>query len=159
MGTQSVKEKRPSFLQGAKKCKQKRPASSTSKNLGGRKLYDEFLRGKNRCVIMDDETYVIADFKQLPGRSFYKAFHRFGVARQFKYQSLTKFPKKYMVWQAICSCGKKSTSYVGKGTMKSSTYIKECLKKRLLPFIRSHSVSPLFWPDLASIHYSKEALE
>ena len=33
-------------------------------------------------------------------------------------------------------------------------YIKECLKKRLLPFIRSHSVPVKFWPDLATIHYA-----
>lgn len=124
-----------------------------------RKLYDEFLRSQKRCVVMDDETYVVADFKQLPGRSFYKALHRFGVSRAFKYQGFTKFPKKYMVWQAICSCGGRSKCYIAKGTMKSPNYIKECLGKRLLPFLKSHDVQPLFWPDLATIHYSKAALE
>ena len=38
-------------------------------------------------------------------------------------------------------------------------YIKECLKKRLLPFIKSHNTSTFFWPNLASIHYSKNTVE
>ena len=35
----------------------------------------------------------------------------------------------------------------------------ECLKKRLLPFLKTHNVPTIFWPDLASCHYSKDALE
>lgn len=124
-----------------------------------RKLYDVYIRGKARCIILDDETYVVADFKQLPGRGFYRAAFRFGVLRKFKYQGLTKFPKKFMVWQAICSCGKKSSAYIAKGNMKADTYISECLQKRLLPFVRSHNTNPLFWPDLASIHYAKPTME
>lgn len=124
-----------------------------------RKLYDQFLRGKNQCIIMDDETYVIADFKQLPGMGFYRSMKRFGVRRQFKYKALSKFPKKFMVWSAICSCGLKSRSYIAKGSMKTDTYINECLNKRLLPFIRAHTIPVLFWPDLASIHYAKSAME
>lgn len=123
-----------------------------------RKLYDRYLRGKKSCVILDDETYCVADFKQLPGRGFYRSFKRFGVAKQFKYQGLTKFPKKYLVWQSICSCGRRSVPYIAKGNMKTDTYVKECLQKRLLPFIRSHDENTLFWPDLASIHYGSQAL-
>ena len=37
-----------------------------------RKLYREYLT-KFSCVIMDDETYVLEDFKQLPGMCFYTA--------------------------------------------------------------------------------------
>lgn len=33
------------------------------------------------------------------------------------------------------------------------------MQKRLLPFLRSHSSQPLFWPDLASCHYSKAVAE
>lgn len=124
-----------------------------------RKLYDEYIRGKKRCVAMDDGTYVIADFKQLPGRGFYRADFRFGVLKKFKYQGFTKFPKKYMVWQAICTCGKRSAAFIAKGNMKTDDYIRECLQKRLLPFVRKHNVNPLFWPDLASIHYSKKTME
>lgn len=124
-----------------------------------RKLYDQYLRGKKRCVVMDDETYVVADFRQLPGRGFYRSGRRFGVAKQFKYQALTKFPKKFMIWQAICSCGKRSAAYIVKGTLKTDSYISECLQKRLLPFYKKHNTKPLFWPDLASIHYSHKTVE
>lgn len=124
-----------------------------------RKLYDNLLRGRNQCIVMDDETYVVGDFKQLPGRAFYYAKFRFGVQKKFKYKFQSKFPTKYMVWQAICSCGKRSRSYIAKGSMKSDVYINECLKNRLLPFLNSHNTPTLFWPDLASCHYSKKTLE
>ena len=36
-----------------------------------RKLYGEVLTKVNCCIIMDDETYIKCDFKQLPGPKFY----------------------------------------------------------------------------------------
>ena len=63
---------------------------------------------------------------------------------------MQKFCKKFLVWQAICKCGKRSSCFVTKETIKTEIYIKECLKKRLSPFLRSHTGNPLFWPDLAS---------
>lgn len=124
-----------------------------------RKLHDLHFRDKNQCVIMDDESYVVGDFAQLPGVGFYRAKYRFGVQRQFKYQGLSKYPTKYLVWQAICSCGGRSKMYIAKGMMNSEVYVKECLQKRLLPFIKSHNNPTLFWPDLASCHYSKQTKE
>ena len=49
-----------------------------------RRLCDKFLRGQKKCVVMDDETYVVLDFRQLPRRGYYRATRRFGVARKFK---------------------------------------------------------------------------
>lgn len=123
-----------------------------------KKLNKDFVK-KFQCCIMDDETYVLADFSQLPGQEFYTADSRGNVAEKFKAKKITKFPKKFLVWQAICSCGKKSSSFVTSGTVNSEIYVKECLQKRLLPFLRKHEVSTFFWPDLASCHYSKMALE
>ena len=36
-------------------------------------------------------------------------------------------------------------------------YLDECIKKRLIPFIKAHHSDGkyLFWPDLASAHYAK----
>jgi hypothetical protein len=59
-----------------------------------------------------------------------------------------------MIWQAICSCGMKSKAFITSRTMNSDLYMKECLEKRLLPFIRQHNSPVKFWPDLASCHYS-----
>lgn len=63
-----------------------------------------------------------------------------------------------MVWQAICSCGLKSKAFITSLRMNSKLYIEECLEKRLLPFIRAHKCPVLFWPDLASCHYSQAVL-
>lgn len=63
------------------------------------------------------------------------------------------------LWQAVCSCGLKSRAFVTSSTLNSDIYINECLQKRLLPLIRSHNSPCLFWPDLASCHYSKKTLE
>lgn len=111
-----------------------------------RRLYDSLLT-KFDCVVMDDETYCKADFKQIPGHEFYTSTNRHDVPAQFKKKMRSKFPKKYLIWQAICSCGQKSRIFVTSGTMNSSIYIKECLQKRLLPFLRKHENQPLFWPD------------
>jgi len=64
-----------------------------------------------------------------------------------------------MVWQAICSCGLRTASFVTQGMINGEIYVKECLQKRLLPFIKKHKASTFFWPDLASCHYSKTAME
>ena len=43
-------------------------------------------------------------------------------------------------------------------SVNSAIYIKECLEKRLLPFIVEFHIDGnyIFWPDLASAHYSNE---
>ena len=71
---------------------------------------------------------------------------------------MDKFPKKFMVWQAICSCGKRSTPFVNSKTMNQDVYIKECLQKRIIPLINQHDSDVLFWPDLASCHYAKKTI-
>lgn len=122
------------------------------------KLYTEVLIEHGGCIIQDDETYLKADFNQMPGQEFYSKRVGKTVVDNFKSKFVDKFAKKHLVWQAICTCGLRSTAYVVTGTLKSDEYIKECLEKRLLPLYRQHNVPPLFWPDLASIHYSRDAI-
>ena len=95
----------------------------------------------------------------MPGQEFYSATQRGGVKERFRTKKKSKFPSKFLVWQAICSCGLRSASFVTSGSINGEIYVKECLEKRLLPFIRKHNISTFFWPDLASCHYSKRALE
>ena len=64
--------------------------------------------------------------------------------------------EKGQVSQKINSCGRASQSFITTGTVNKKIYHEECLKKRLLPFLRSHDALSLFWPDLASCHYAKE---
>lgn len=123
-----------------------------------RKLYENFIT-KFACVVMDDETYIKGDFKQIPGQEFYTSLSRVDAPEECKLKKRSKFPKKYLLWQAICSCGKRSRPFITTGTINGDIYRKECLQKRLLPFIRKHDSPPLFWPDLASCHYSKPVME
>lgn len=124
-----------------------------------RKLYDQVLTKFDGCLLMDDETYVKADFGQIPGQKFYLATARGDVPAKFKFVFADKFARKFMIWQGICSCGKKTKVFVTNKTMTSELYQKECLQKRILPFIRSHDHPVMFWPDLASCHYSKVVQE
>ena len=122
------------------------------------KLYKYIDDEKFECIMMVDKTYVKTDFNQMPGNNYCVPNARGNVDPKFKYKCFDKFAKKYMVWQAICSFGLKFAAYVVKGTMSSDNYIMECLEKILLPFIKRHNTNVLFWPDLASCHYTKKTL-
>lgn len=141
----------------------KQPNRTDKQNLvakqRARLLYDKFLTKFEGCILMDDETYVKMDFKQLPGQKFYASQFRGNVPKKFKYVLQDKFAKKAMIWQAICSCGIKSRTFVTSETMKAPLYIKECLQNRVLPLIRSHHSPVMFWPDLASIHYARATMD
>ena len=114
---------------------------------------------KNECLVMDDESYVKLDFSKLPGKEYYLKKPRETLPSSITTFKTKKFPAKRMIWQAICECGQRSRTFVMKGTMDSQLYIKECLQKRLLPFIKKHNVPCVSWPDLAPIHYSAAALQ
>jgi transposase len=124
-----------------------------------RLLYDRVLTKFNGCLLMDDETYVKTDFKQIPGPKFYVAKLRGHVSLKYKYVQVEKFAKKVLIWQAICSCGMKSRGFGTKSNMNSEMYMKECLQKRLLPLIKAHSVPVTFRHDLASCHYSRSTMD
>lgn len=124
-----------------------------------RKLYEKVLTKYNGCILMDDETYVKMDFGQIPGNKFYLAKRKGNVAGRFKFVFADKFARKLMIWQGICSCGKKTKTFITGDTMNGNVYKEECLQKRVLPFIRSHRGPVKFWPDLASCHYSRDVVK
>lgn len=124
-----------------------------------RKLYNRFLEQPYSCILMDDETYVKEDSRTLPGPQFYTKVIGTDVSDHEKSIQVEKFGQKVLVWQAICSCGLKSSIFYTKGTINADIYRTECLQKRLLPLYKKHSSPPLFWPDLASAHYAKTTLK
>lgn len=134
-------------------------SQKTSSKIRSRNLYDVLLQKPNRCILMDDETYVKLDTSTLPGPQFFNAEQMTDVPDDVRYIRTEKFGKKVLVWQAICSCGLKSSSYFTTGTINGENYRQECIKKRLLPIYRKHTDPPLFWPDLASAHYASATLE
>ena len=141
-----VKEKAPKYIKD-QEIRAKR---------GARAIYNEMLRGK--IIVMDDETYVHFDPSEVPGKKFYKCLKKDTVPDKFRFDSKTKFPKKYLVWQAIDSEGNVSEPFIGQGTITANVCIK-ILKNYLIPFIEKyHSRDEiLFWPDLAPAHYAKVA--
>ena len=123
-----------------------------------RKLVKLFNR-ENLCIIEDDKTYCKKDFSKLPGNQYYYQSKGDYVGNKFKYTQTERFARKILVWQAICSCSLKSATFVTLKTLTSNLYINECLQKCLLPFNNKHSKAVIFWPDLATIHYSKKTME
>lgn len=142
-----------------KKAPNRNEKGTKTARIRARQLLRHKLNNFNGCILMDDETYCKADYSELPGQGFYVSNKRANVSDKFKYKKISKFAKKYMIWQAICTCGKTSKAIIVNRTMNSQFYINECLKKAVLPLYRSHNIPPLFWPDLASCHYSKDVLE
>jgi hypothetical protein len=124
-----------------------------------RLLYDKVLTKHGGCLLMDDETYVKTDFKQIPRQKFYYSQIRGNVPKKYKHILIDKYARKYMIWQGLCSCGLKTRAFVTTLNVSSDLYQKECLEKRLLPLIRKHQVPVKFWPDLASCHYSKSTMK
>jgi transposase len=121
-----------------------------------RKIYRKSL---NKVLILDDETYVTADPKDMCRSMFYHFDHKCQVPDSVRFKSKTKFPKRYLVWQAMDELGNLSNPYVTTGTLTGQVYKSECLEKRLIPFIRKYhsNTSVLFWPDLAPPHYTTDA--
>ena len=119
-----------------------------------RKLYRQSIGKK---FVIDDESYIMADPKNIPGQKYFNFVNKSEVPNDVRYKPKEKFPKKFLVWQAMDECGNVSEPYIKIGTMKAEEYKRECLQKRLLPFIlKHHSIDEiLFWPDLATIHYEK----
>jgi transposase len=61
------------------------------------------------------------------------------------------------VWVAISENGISSPFFAKQNqAIDETTYLNECIVKRLMPFINNHHLKQkvLFWPDLASSHYS-----
>lgn len=143
--------------------KRKVPKRTEKQDITARKraglLYNHLRANKQRCILMDDETYVKMDANTIPLKQFYTI--RKGDTPSDKDSTIRvgKFDKKVLVWQAICSCGSKSTAFFTTGTINQAVYQKECIKKRLLPLYRKHDIPPIFWPDLATAHYARGTLE
>lgn len=120
---------------------------------GCRKVYEKTLK---KVLVIDDETYVTFDPNQVPGRDFVHSADHSQLNYDQKFKQIVKFPKRYLVWQAMDELGNVSDAFISTGTMTGQIYLEECLKKRLIPFIlKYHEIEDIiFWPDLATCHYA-----
>lgn len=62
-----------------------------------RLLYDDVLTKFDGCILIDDETYVKCDFKQLRCQKFYVSNFRGNVLNKFKFVCEDKFAKKLLI--------------------------------------------------------------
>ena len=117
-------------------------------------------QSRGKVIIMDDETDVNADPTEKQGKRFYHTVSKTDVDDKHRFAPKAKFPKRYLVWQAVDSRGNVSDACVTDQTMNWKRYLEECLKRRLLPFIKRYHPGKvvLFWPDLATCHYATEVV-
>lgn len=88
-------------------------------------------------VIMDDETYFNENGMNFYGMNTFSSSKPNLEPKEVRFNSRKKYPFKLLVWVAISKRGR--TAWYIKptnGAVNSDLYIKECLKKRLIPFIK-----------------------
>ena len=114
-----------------------------------------------KFLVIDDETYIPHNPSDVPGKEYFHAADRDEVDYSQKVVPKAKFYKKYLVWQAINENGDVSEPLICEGSLNSQTYLQECVKKGLLPFIDKHynCEDILFWPDLGTSHYANSVTE
>ncbi len=113
-------------------------------------------------IVIDDESYFTIEDKKCSRNDSFYAFDIENVDPNVKFKNVGKFTAKLLVWIAFSSRGFAKAFFMrSRGAINAKTYSKYCIIKRLVPFLREkHSDNNyLFWPDLASSHYTKEKLE
>lgn len=126
------------------------------------KLANLFYRS-SCSIIIYDEKYFTFKGENMPGNAGYYSNDKSTCPDNVRFAGKEKFPQKVMVWIAISDRGisepliRPSKSEA----INSDIYIEECLKKKLLPFIHEfhQDLNYIFWPDLASAHYSKATVD
>ena len=122
-------------------------------------IYDNY----RKCdFLIDDESYFTLRNSTLAGNDEYYTSDKKPTPSRVSTKNKSKYEPKLLVWIAISPKGVTHAHISPSGqAINGHTYLKNCLKSKLLPFIRA--MYPLdnyiFWPDLASAHYSKTVLE
>lgn len=121
-----------------------------------RRLY-RLLTNNDFELVMDDEKYFpLADQSVPTNRGFYSSDRKV-TKPDVKFKQSQKYEPKILVWMALSTNGVSSPFFAKqKQAINETTYLNECIMKRLMPFIENHHHKDkvLFWPDLASSHYS-----
>lgn len=119
-------------------------------------LYNKYHKKK---FILDDEKYFT--LTSTINDNFYSSSIN-TTPNEIKFKEKQKFEPKVMLWIALSERGISKPFVVPSGlAINQIIYQKECIKKRLIPFINAHHSDNnyLFWPDKASSHYAKKTIE
>ena len=130
---------------------------SEAKRLCGR-LYRKFARAS---WIIDDESYFTLSHSTINSNNIFYASNIDDTPPGVKFCSKSKFEKKVLVWLAIGPNGwSEPLIKESNFAINGKVYLEECVKKRLIPYIRTHyDDNYVFWPDKASAHYAKAVVE
>ncbi len=123
----------------------------------------DLLRDCRCSVVMDDEKYFTFCANNMLGNVGYYTDNKQACPESVRFASETKYPPKILVWIAISERGLSRPLFrcQKSAAINSEIYINECLRPRLLPFLRNHHADDdyIFWPDLASAHYHKDTVQ
>lgn len=111
-------------------------------------------------LIIDDEKYFGFYNDEDPGNSAYYTSDRTNTPNDVRCKGKEKYPKKLLVYLAFSERGisKPLIRPQSSPSVNSDTYLKECIKKRIMPFVREYHADAkyIFWPDKATAHYVKK---
>jgi transposase len=146
--------------------KKKRAPRYTEKQLEevptrARRLYRTLLK-EDFDLVMDDEKYFsLTKDSVSTNRGFYTSDPNITPAN-VKFKRTQKYSPKILVWIALSEKGTSEPFFAEqKQAINESTYLNYCIKRRLIPFIKHYHKSSevLFWPDLATSHYSSSVTQ
>ena len=111
-------------------------------------------------VVMDDEKYFMFTYQSIPINRGYYTSNKAETPSDVKFKQSRKYEPKMLVWIAISTNGISLPFFAKQQQQQQAinekTYLKECILKRLIPFIKTYHLNNkvFLWPDLASSHYS-----
>ena len=113
-------------------------------------------------MVMDDEKYFLLHNEPIAANRGFYTFDPSAAPLGVKFKSTQKFEAKILVWIAISESGISTPFFAEQQqTVTQTTYLNECIKARLMPFIEKyhHKKKGLFWPDLTRSHYALKVME
>lgn len=113
----------------------------------------------DKILVLDDEKYFTLSG---PQNGHYYMRDNSEVADEVKFKSCEKFEKKVLVYLVASERGISEPFFAEGGlAVDQHVYTDQCLRRILVPFLQEYHADNeyVFWPDKASSHYSRKALD
>jgi transposase len=117
---------------------------------------------KEKKILMDDEAYFKLKGDYLPGNDHFFTSDIDATPFDVKYRTEKKFPVQLMVWVCVSEDAISEPVFLERpNSVNGQFYRQHCVSDKLVRFICQHHQDDdiIFWPDLASAHYSNETLQ